>query len=266
MRRHLLSIRPLYIVCLGILGLSLLGLPATVMAQASDDTGYSTSWPDDIDYAPSDQMPGYLKDSDNPIIQRYKRLEQAEREKEAERREKFQPVGAQGVVPQIKSRRTRKTGIWPFRKEKPVPLTEEEVTKVGPRQTAIAKEPLLALPISLSLNNQRLPSGFYLVRQDETGADTRHWYFIKENRVLLECSASRSSTPTENVDSPLEPSNPALASTLSPVMEVEVAPVNANRQQTAVLILQENGQRFVSEPFTVLENGLPRIRREYDPQ
>lgn len=224
-------------------------LPA--LSQTSDDS----DWPDDVDTKNYDQAPAYfdMGKSTNPILKKYMQMEQADK-------------AAENGKP-VNQAPKKKKGLSPFkRKQKIVPLTNEQVTRVGPRETMPTRDPLLALPVGLELpTGGNLPSGFYLVKQEPVTnptSDNRQLSFVRENRVLYSCTVYRTSSPVANADSPLSITNPKLPSALSPTMKVNITPKNENHPQTATLILQVGGDRFESEPFTISNDKRPPLRAD----
>lgn len=191
----------------------------TGTAAAADD-----DWPDPIDYP-------YLPKPPQPVNQ------------------PKQPKGE-----------SRLKSLWPFGKNKskdgksdkqPAP-SEEQIVKVGPRQTLASPDPLLRLPLPIRSDMDIIPAGFYLVHLTAGSEDQpQDVMLIQKNKAILRFSVKPAGTPDDE--------NRAETGTASPIKKIPQAIPSGLKaevrltpdQKGLIIVVRNDQQRFESGAFPV---------------
>jgi hypothetical protein len=102
------------------------------------------------------------------------------------RQETASPGGNSGAkLPTVQEEPKRK---WWQRlggnKKKDMPIPEERVVNVGPREPAASPDPLLRLPVPVMVDGQRVEPGFYLIRQTAAPDGSASLELKREKRVI----------------------------------------------------------------------------------
>lgn len=218
-----LPYRSLYrsIRVVSLIGLSLILLTGAGLAEDGGD------WPDAIDYPPN---PVYRQD---PAI-----VEQAIRKRESDQQEAAAP---------------KKKGFLMFgRKDKNPPPTEEQITRIGPRDPAPYPDPLLRIPMKLQTAEGTVLPGIYLVRQGANHGSTRELSLTQKNRVLHTFTVRQDAAAPDAGTSPItqDPKKP-----LAVRLETQTSP----DLRTLTIILREGETRFSSDPIPTLIDQRPVI-------
>jgi hypothetical protein len=150
-------------------------------------------------------------------------------------------------------------GLWPFKKgakkpkadKRPAP-TEEQIVKVGPRQTLPSLDPLLRLPLPIRTESGIIPAGFYLVHLTGGTPDKpENVTLMQQSKAILRFSVREAGS--------LDDENRAVTGTASPIKKIPAGAVGvkaeirptADQKGLTILILA-GGRRFESEPFPVI--------------
>lgn len=152
--------------------------------------------------------------------------------------------------------KSEKKGIWPFRRKaksgddktkgkKQKPLTEAEITQVGPKDPPAYPDPLLRLTFPIQTEVGIIQPGFYLVRQIEKHEAERTLALTRQHQILFTFQVS--AIPDEP-PGPIQPTD----RTAPPKTSMDTR-LSAD-QKTMTLVLTEGTKRFESMPFsTVLD-------------
>jgi hypothetical protein len=260
-----------YFIIIALLGI--LCVPFVQVAMGADEAD-SEDWPNEVEGNYSGKTPSYFNSTDNPILQKYN--ESGDR---LDGRT-FPPAGTVITTPITElgePEKEKKFSLWPFNKKKeeaansPIstekktkksglfnkspkvkPLTDDQITKVGPREMPSIRDPLFGLPVTLQ-NSQGHPiePGFYLVRSAAPTDSTRELTLWKENKAVLTVMVLREFS---ELNSPITQQNPAHPAPLAPQLSVKTSAVDLSANpteepQTAVFIWREGEHVYKSEPL-----------------
>lgn len=139
------------------------------------------------------------------------------------------------------------------------PLTDEQITQVGPKDPAPSPYPLVRLSMPIQADTGIIGSGIYLIKPANPDKSTQTnetnqgmlLYLTRQNKVLAQIMAHPVKTVDENMaltgtPSPLTPVDPKLPPTLS------VEPHLSEDLKTITFVVKEGDQRFESAPFPVI--------------
>jgi hypothetical protein len=152
----------------------------------------------------------------------------------------------------------KKKGLWPFTKgekkpktdKRPAP-TEEQIVKVGPRQTPPSLDPLLRLPLPIRTDSGIIPPGFYLVHLTGGNPDNpTNVMLMKKNKAVFRFALKEAGN--------LNDENISVTGTSSPIKKIPRGGlgVKAETRLTAdqkglSIIIVTGGRRFESDLFPV---------------
>lgn len=137
---------------------------------------------------------------------------------------------------------------WSFHKKPPQvkPLTDEQITQVGPKDPPAYPDPLLRLMFPVKTEQGVVQPGFYLVRQLEKNESTRTLALTRQHQIVFQCVVSAESKPAE--DSPIQPVERSAPPRLSVASEL------SPDQKSMTIVLKEGNQLYKSQPFpTVID-------------
>lgn len=157
-----------------------------------------------------------------------------------------------------------KKGVWPFnrhhgnKQSQAKPLTETQITQVGPKDPPPSPYPLIRLPMPILTGSGPIPSGIYLVKPIQTSTPSAtntntsdiSLALTRQDRVIFSFKAHPSTQPDENL---------ALTGTPSPITQTTPASSSVTRvesrlsedSKTLIIVITEGDRRFESEPFPV---------------
>lgn len=213
-----------------------LSLVAGFSAWAADET----EWPDQLDFPPAANWQNTHQPLNQPANQAPSTQPKAEPKTEASH--------GKGKLSALKK-------MNPFKrkpKEAPAP-TEEQVTKVGPRDFPARPDPLLRLPMKLKIQDLTVMPGFYLVRQLSHDPSNRELALTQQNRIIAKFTVrpiSKQAQPDSGAISKVDPKVPAPVS-----MDTRISPDH----QSVVILLKEGESRYESDPFPTQLDQRPVI-------
>lgn len=227
------------------------------LAQVDSDTDSENwQWPDEDDSRNYTSTPSYFTPSSNPLVKDFQTAEQEAQKASGQ----MDPVSqAQAAAQQKKPKdklaifkRTKKVKV---NGKKVKPLTDEQITRVGPRETQPMKDPLLALSMPLQPEAQPvIESGFYLLRlaPSAEGASGKTLMLIKQSKVVAQIPVFLAGSENSPLSSSRTFPNSNTPTPLAGSASIRFSPVSADQSQTAILILKDQGQVYQSAPIPVL--------------
>ncbi len=204
--------------------LLVVGLSAPLAGQAEEESG---DWPDAIDYPPN---PAWK--ADPPIVQQ---AQQAQKQSQAASKEK------------------KRFLFFGKKKDKAPVLTEEQITRVGPRNPPAYSDPLLRIPVKLqTAEGLIIQPGIYMVRQSADQGSSRELVLTQKSRAVhsLVVRQAPSDAPAANSPITQDPKKPVPVS-----LEAQASP----DFRTVTIVLKEGETRFLSDPIPTLIDQRPVI-------
>jgi hypothetical protein len=165
-----------------------------------------------------------------------------------------------GTKPSEQTIEKKKKKRWPFGKSqaKSKPLTEAQITKVGPKDPPPSPYPLLRLSMPIETGSGTITPGIYLVKPGEESSNPdsvelgsyKRFILTRENKPILVFKVHPVNLPDENM---------ALTGTPSPLSSTKPIPSTIARAETQisgdlkslVIVLKEGDNRLESDPFPI---------------
>jgi hypothetical protein len=175
-----------------------------------------------------------------------------------------QPSTTTPAKPATSDSKKHKKGGWlaKRRENNRPPLTEDQITKVGPKDPPPSPYPLLRLPMPILTDAGPIGPGIYLVKPAPKTSEASpeaassspssdiSIILTRQDRVILPLKVHLSTKPDENMAQTGTPS-PLVRTTPPAATVTHVEAQLAEDAKSITIVITENERRYESDPFPV---------------